>query len=198
MDVLHHVLRKLIVPALSFFFFSVGIHPQIQISPPQPRFVYSGIVRTKEAWRQRAYAIITQTTSLFDPAPPPPVRTQFGVIGRRARSRCLFGGWRWTRGQRLFTLYKCINTEDTLFIEKIIKIASIIWDGHTRSLFFPVPRLCKRKLGAETSRWFMEINDETNPPNVQCFYVLTVYIYFIDFIGSGLHTLIDTLAIRHN
>lgn len=83
--------------------------------------------------------------------PTPPVRTQFGVIERRARSRCLFGGWRWRRGQRLFILYKCINTEDTLFIEKIIKMASIMWDGRTQSLFFPVLRLCKRKFGTEAS-----------------------------------------------
>lgn len=110
------------------------------------------------------------------PRPPPPVRTQFAVIGRRARSRCLFGGWRWRRGQRLFTLYKCINTEDTLFIEKIIKIASIMWDGHTRSLFFPVPCLYKRKFGTEASWWFMEINDETNPHNVECFYIWTLFI----------------------
>lgn len=70
MEILHHVIiDKLIVSCVSVLFcFSVGIHPETQIFPsPAQELCFQTIVLFEEAWRQRAYAIVTQASSLFDP-----------------------------------------------------------------------------------------------------------------------------------
>lgn len=142
--------------------------------PPQSRLVYSGIVRTKEAWRQRAYVIITQTTSLLDPTHRDPVSLTWWGEGPPSLV-AVVGEGRWLVG---LAGGSAIIHHQWVYkhIGKMIKLDS--WCGtngqtdtrtHARSSFFLFPTYIRESL----EQRLMDIHDEINIQNVlSCFGVL--------------------------